>query len=41
MEYQILIETVTRFGVINAPHGMGFFLRQQIEPQQINRNAGL
>ena len=41
MEYQILIEAVTRFGVVNTPHGMGVFLWQQIEPQQVDGDAGL
>ena len=41
MEYQILIEAVTRLGVVNTPHGMGVFLRQQVETQQVNGNARL
>ena len=41
MEYQILIQAVARLGVINAPHGMGFSLRQQVETQQVNGNTRL
>ncbi len=41
MKDQVLIKPVTGFRIIDAPHGMGVFLRQQAKTQKVNGDTRL